>query len=116
MHGELPDAGRPVAALLADIEDSGLRGRGGAAFPTAVKAMAVAGRRRPVIVVNGSEGEPMSAKDRVLLDHAPHLIVDGVVVAAAATGGARGDPGGAGLLPPPSGARDRRAARGADSP
>jgi NADH:ubiquinone oxidoreductase subunit F (NADH-binding) len=87
VHGELPDLGLlGPGRLLADIEDSGLRGRGGAAFPTAIKAAAVAGRRRPLIVVNGSEGEPMSAKDRVLLSRAPHLVIDGAIAAAAATG------------------------------
>jgi NADH:ubiquinone oxidoreductase subunit F (NADH-binding) len=87
VHGELPDLSRMGAGrLLADIEASGLRGRGGAAFPTAIKAAAVAGRRRPLIIVNGSEGEPMSAKDRVLLSRSPQLVIDGALVAAAATG------------------------------
>ena len=87
VHGELLDArARGAAALLEDIEASGLRGRGGAAFPTAVKAMAAARRRRPVVVVNGAEGEPMSAKDQVLMTYKPHLVLDGAIAAAAATG------------------------------
>jgi NADH:ubiquinone oxidoreductase subunit F (NADH-binding) len=85
VHGPLPDGAR-AARLLADLSASGLRGRGGAAFPAAIKADAVAGRRRPLIVVNGAEGEPMSAKDRLLLTRAPHLVIDGALLAAEAVG------------------------------
>jgi len=82
VHGGLP----PSDGLLADVEAAGLRGRGGAAFPTAVK-LATAGRgTRPVVVVNGAEGEPMSAKDRVLLTRIPHLVLDGALVSAQAIG------------------------------
>jgi NADH:ubiquinone oxidoreductase subunit F (NADH-binding) len=70
--------------LFTTIERSGLLGRGGAAFPTARKLDAVRrGRSRPVVVVNGMEGEPASAKDRFLLSVAPHLVLDGVALAAA---------------------------------
>jgi NADH:ubiquinone oxidoreductase subunit F (NADH-binding) len=84
-HGPLPSI--PPERLIAEVEQSGLRGRGGADFPTARKLRAVAGRRRvgPVIV-NGSETEPASAKDRLLLDRLPHLVLDGAVLAAAAVG------------------------------
>lgn len=85
VHGPLPD-GAGAARLLADLSASGLRGRGGAAFPAAIKAGAVADRRRPLIVVNGCEGEPMSAKDRLLLTRAPHLVIDGALLAAQAVG------------------------------
>ncbi len=73
-------------ALIAEVERAGLRGRGGAAFPTATKLAAVAGRRGAVVVVNATEGEPASCKDAVLAQTAPHLVIDGAVVAAAAVG------------------------------
>jgi NADH:ubiquinone oxidoreductase subunit F (NADH-binding) len=85
VHGPLP-GDRTPERLRSDLSASGLRGRGGAAFPAGVKADAIAGRRRPVIVVNGAEGEPMSSKDRVLLTRAPHLVLDGAVLAAEAVG------------------------------
>jgi len=70
--------------LLDVLGQSGLRGRGGAWFPTARKWSAVAEHSdgHAVVVVNGSEGEPLSAKDRVLLTLRPHLVLDGAVLAA----------------------------------
>ena len=73
--------------LIEAVEAAGLRGRGGAAFPTAVKLRAVAAARgRRALVVNAAEGEPMSAKDRLLLETAPQLVLDGVALAAEAVG------------------------------
>lgn len=67
--------------LIESIERSGLRGRGGAEFPTATKIAAVrAVSRRAIVVANGTEGEPASYKDRVLLSQAPHLVIDGLVL------------------------------------
>lgn len=88
VHGPLP---RMAPAELIDaVERSGLRGRGGADFSTATKLRAVAARarRRSVLVVNGSETEPASAKDRLLLARLPHLVLDGAVLAAGAIGAA----------------------------
>jgi NADH:ubiquinone oxidoreductase subunit F (NADH-binding) len=73
-------------ALIAEVERSGLRGRGGAGFPTATKLAAVARGKRTVVVVNATEGEPASRKDAVLSSLAPHLILDGAVLAASAVG------------------------------
>ncbi len=85
VHGELPH--RPAHELIESIERSGLRGRGGADFPTARKLRAVAdGRRVSAVVVNGSETEPASAKDRLLLSRMPHLVLDGAVLAASVVG------------------------------
>jgi NADH:ubiquinone oxidoreductase subunit F (NADH-binding) len=82
--GPVPEA----VDLIAEADRSGLRGRGGAAFPTAVKLAAVARGRRPVVVANGTEGEPLSAKDKTLLVTAPHLVLDGVALAGRAVGAA----------------------------
>lgn len=77
--------------LLAEVEASGLAGHGGAWFPVGRKwrAVAGAGRRRPVVVANGAEGEPASMKDAVLLTRLPHLVLDGAAVAATAVGADR---------------------------
>ncbi len=80
IHGAMPtvDAER----LLALLDESGLTGRGGAGFPLATKLRALRGGR-PTIVVNASESEPASVKDRTLLRRAPHLVLDGALAVAA---------------------------------
>jgi NADH:ubiquinone oxidoreductase subunit F (NADH-binding) len=76
------------AELIALLDASGLRGRGGAAFPVATKWRAVAqrSRRDAVVLVNGAEGEPLSAKDRLLMETRPHLVLDGAALAAQTVG------------------------------
>jgi NADH:ubiquinone oxidoreductase subunit F (NADH-binding) len=96
-YGPLPLRGGPE--LIAEVERSGLAGRGGAGFPAGRKLRAVAeraagGRARrsqagAVVVANGTESEPASAKDRMLLIRAPHLVLDGIAAAADAVGAAR---------------------------
>jgi NADH:ubiquinone oxidoreductase subunit F (NADH-binding) len=69
------------------VDDAGLRGRGGAAFPFAIKLRTAAeGSRRRVVVVNLSEGEPASSKDSALARTRPHLVLDGAVATARALG------------------------------
>jgi len=87
IYGPLP---WPTAGqLISMCEQVDLRGRGGAAFPVAIKLQAVRrrqGKRKPVIVVNGTEGEPGSSKDKLLLARSPHLVLDGAMIAARALG------------------------------
>ena len=85
VYGQLPPAG--AIDLPALVDASGLRGLGGAGFPTATKLRAVASQRgRPFVVANGAEGEPISGKDKVLVRYLPHLVLDGAAAAAHALG------------------------------
>jgi NADH:ubiquinone oxidoreductase subunit F (NADH-binding) len=84
IHGGLPLRRR--AWLSAALKDVNLRGRGGAAFPVAIKLDAMRSGSRVSVLVNGSEGEPASRKDRVLMRNAPHLVLDGAMVVARALG------------------------------
>ncbi len=78
------------ATMVAEVAAAGLTGRGGAGFPVARKlAAVVATGRTPVVVGNGSEGEPASSKDLLLLTTAPHLVLDGLAVAADTVGADR---------------------------
>lgn len=80
VHGPMrhPDLGK----LIELCDAVALTGRGGAGFPFAGKLRALRRGERPVVVVNGAESEPGSAKDRTLLSRAPHLVLDGAAVVA----------------------------------
>lgn len=82
--GALPEA----HALIDSIERTNLRGKGGAGFPVATKWRSVASQRggTPVVLANGGEGEPLSRKDRMLMEQRPHLVIDGAILAAGAVG------------------------------
>jgi NADH:ubiquinone oxidoreductase subunit F (NADH-binding) len=93
------DERRTGAALIAEVDRSGLTGRGGAGFPAGrkMRAVAAAAAARPlrspaaaVVIANGAESEPSSEKDRILLGRAPHLVLDGLALAAEAVGAGRG--------------------------
>lgn len=85
--GSVP-GGDEVPDVIPRLEASGLLGRGGAGFPVGRK-WRVLGERDggpAVVIANGAEGELWSWKDRVLMIHRPHLVIDGAVLAAAAVG------------------------------
>jgi NADH:ubiquinone oxidoreductase subunit F (NADH-binding) len=87
-HGQIPWQGG-IGQLIRTVEDAGLTGHGGAGFPTWRKLATVAAGERAIVVANGAEGEPASAKDLALLTVAPHLVLDGLQLAAEAVSAER---------------------------
>ncbi len=79
-------------SLIAEVEASGLRGRGGAGFPTGRKWRTIYGNRSSrwpsSVVINGAEGEPGTFKDRSILRANPYQVLEGAFVAARAVGAA----------------------------
>lgn len=75
-------------SIIAEIEAAGLRGLGGAGFPTHRKWAAVAAQpgAEKWLICNGNEDEPGTFKDRFLLEHTPHQVIEGALVAALACG------------------------------
>ena len=88
--GDALDAARRLegVGIAEEVKAAGLRGRGGAGFPTGVKwetvAAAAATGTPPIVVVNGAEGEPGSFKDRALLRRNPYRVLEGALIAASA--------------------------------
>ncbi len=82
---------RPVE-VIDEVKRSGLRGRGGAGFPTGVKwgFAAVDPKTPKYLVCNADEGEPGTFKDRFILEGDPHLLIEGMIIAAYAIGAERG--------------------------
>ncbi|HKY47304.1 MAG TPA: NADH-ubiquinone oxidoreductase-F iron-sulfur binding region domain-containing protein [Acidimicrobiia bacterium] len=81
------DMGGP--AVIETIRRSGLRGRGGAGFPTGTKWRGVAADAGPrVVVCNAAEGEPGTSKDRTILSRDPYRVIEGMAIAAIAVGAA----------------------------
>ena len=81
----------PPDEVIAQVEASGLIGRGGAAFPTGMKwkfTRAADGEPK-YIVCNADESEPGTFKDRVLMEQRPHLLLEGIALAAFAVGSAK---------------------------
>jgi NADH-quinone oxidoreductase subunit F len=78
--------------VINQVKDSGLVGRGGAAFPTGLKweGAANAEGETKYLVCNGDEAEPGTFKDRVLMEDDPHLIIEGMLIAAYAIGVQKG--------------------------
>jgi [NiFe] hydrogenase diaphorase moiety large subunit len=80
------------SAVIAELTASGLRGRGGAGFPTGVKWAAAAGAKgdRKYIVCNADEGEPGTFKDRIILGKHADMVFEGMTVAAYVVGSSEG--------------------------
>jgi NADH:ubiquinone oxidoreductase subunit F (NADH-binding) len=78
------------AAVIANVRDAGVRGRGGAGFPTGIKWQTVAANASPTepssVVVNAAEGEPGSFKDREILLRNPYRVLEGALIGAYAVG------------------------------
>jgi NADH:ubiquinone oxidoreductase subunit F (NADH-binding) len=74
--------------LIEEVKTSGLRGRGGAAFPTGVKWGFLQGSNRPnkYVLVNCEEGDPGAYNDKGLVESDPHTVVEGTIIAGYATG------------------------------
>jgi NADH:ubiquinone oxidoreductase subunit F (NADH-binding)/NADH:ubiquinone oxidoreductase subunit E len=85
-------ASRDVAGLLTTLKSSELRGLGGAGFPTGVKWEIVRGTPGPekYVVCNADESEPGTIKDRFLMEHVPHLVIEGMILAGVVTGARTG--------------------------
>ena len=81
-------------ALIEEVKNSGLRGRGGAGFPTGMKwsfmPKAPIEGRPSYLVVNGDESEPGTCKDRDIIRHDPHKLVEGCLIAGFAMGAVAG--------------------------
>jgi len=84
--------GLTADAVIAELKKSGLRGRGGAGFPTGLKwSFMPRGATGPkYLVCNSDEGEPGTFKDRDILRYNPHAVIEGMIIGAIATGATAG--------------------------
>lgn len=80
--------GSTPESVIQEINESGLRGRGGAGFPTGKKWLFTreCAEQPHYVVLNGGEDEPGSKKDRLLMENLPHLVIEGVILASYAVG------------------------------
>src|SRR6266446_6382654 len=80
-------------AIINEVKTSSLRGRGGAGFPTGMKWSFVPkeSAKPKYVLVNGDESEPGTCKDRLILEHDPHAVIEGVMIAGLAVGAQKGD-------------------------
>src|SRR5262249_53055985 len=83
---------RNTSDLLRTLKASDLRGLGGAGFPTGMKWEIVRGAAGSpkYVVCNADESEPGTIKDRFILDHAPHLVIEGMILAGLVVGAQEG--------------------------
>ncbi len=80
------------AAIIEEVVQSGLRGRGGAGFPTGIKWRTVAGTsaQQKYIVCNADEGDSGTFADRMIMEGDPFVLIEGMVIAGIAVGATRG--------------------------
>ncbi len=83
---------RNVLAVLSTLKNSTLRGMGGAGFPTGAKWEIVrnAPGARKYVICNADESEPGTIKDRFIMERAPHLVIEGMIMAGLVTGATKG--------------------------
>ena len=75
-----------TAEVIAEVRTSGVRGRGGAGFPAGVKwSFLPKDRTHTLLCVNADESEPTTFSNRVLIEHDPHQLIEGTIIAAYAT-------------------------------
>jgi NADH:ubiquinone oxidoreductase subunit F (NADH-binding)/NADH:ubiquinone oxidoreductase subunit E/NAD-dependent dihydropyrimidine dehydrogenase PreA subunit len=74
--------------VIREVKDSGIRGRGGAGFPTGIKWELVKKQKSDTkyLICNGDEGDPGAFMDRMLLESYPYRVIEGIIIAAYATG------------------------------
>ncbi len=91
-HGLEAALGLEPAAIVAMVTDSGLRGRGGAAFPAGIKWKTVLATRseQKYIVCNADEGDSGTYSDRMIMEGDPFVLIEGMTIAGLATGATRG--------------------------
>src|SRR5437762_4415435 len=79
-------------AIINEVKNSGLRGRGGAGFSTGMKWSFVPKQsdKPKYVLCNGDESEPGTCKDRLILEHDPHSVIEGVMIAGLAVGAQKG--------------------------
>src|SRR5919106_1917149 len=77
--------------IIKEVSEAGLRGRGGAGFPTGKKWLFTreCAEQPHYLILNGGEDEPGSTKDRLLMENLPHLVIEGVIIAAHAIGASK---------------------------
>ncbi|MFI5336844.1 MAG: formate dehydrogenase beta subunit [Opitutales bacterium] len=85
-------AGLPAATIVQEVVDSGLRGRGGAAFPAGIKWRTVlqAPAAQKYVVCNADEGDSGTFSDRMTMEGDPYLLIEGMVIAGLGAGATRG--------------------------
>lgn len=80
------------AEVIKEVADSGLRGRGGAGYPTGLKwtTVAKAGNNARYVICNGDEGDPGAFMDRSIMEGDPHRIIEGMIIGGYAVGARKG--------------------------